>query len=198
MKKGLNEIILIIDKSGSMGSVKDDAIGGYNEFIKKQKEDKDCETQITTVLFDTDFNTIYENTDVKDVELLTEQTYVPSGCTALLDAVGQSIDDVGKRLANTSDENRPEKVIVCILTDGKENSSCKYNRDKIKEMIEHQKDKYKWEFIFLGANQDAFAEAGSIGIARGDTQNYVSDSIGTRQAFACMSDASLNYKAKNI
>ena len=193
MKKGLNEIILIIDKSGSMCSIKDDAIGGYNEFIEKQKTGKGT-ANVTTILFDTDYKVVNENVDVNVVEHLNEETYHPSGMTALLDSVGKTINNVGKRLSNTSEENRPEKVIMCILTDGQENSSTKYNRGKIKEMIEHQKEKYNWEFIYLGANQDSFTEAGNIGINSIDTQNFQATGVGIRMAYKCMADTSLAYR----
>ena len=170
-QKNLTEIVCIIDKSGSMDSIKNDAIGGFNAFLEGQKKVKG-KANLTLVLFDTTYNMVYENVPVKKAKELTKDTYVPGGCTALLDAVGKTIDDVGERLNMTHEKDRPCKVIFCILTDGQENSSEKFTRKQIFDMISHQHGKYNWEFIYLGANQDSFAEAGSIGIAKGSTLNY--------------------------
>ena len=158
-----DEIVLIIDKSGSMEAIKEDAIGGFNSFLSGQKK-IDRPAKVTFVLFDDRYQLVHDGKEINKVESLTEETYVPSGTTALLDAVGQTIDRVGERLDNLPEEEKPENVIFFILTDGLENASSDYTRDRVKEMIEHQQSKYDWEFIYGGANQDAFAEAGSIGI----------------------------------
>ncbi|MFW9872522.1 MAG: hypothetical protein ACFFG0_05415, partial [Candidatus Thorarchaeota archaeon] len=145
------EIVCIIDRSGSMASIAKDAIGGFNTFLEEQKKVKG-EATLTFIQFDTDYEIIHENKPLFDVPKLNESTFQPRGATALLDAVGKTIDSVGKRLSNMQENNRPEKVIVAILTDGEENSSKEYTLSKVREMITHQRDKYQWEFIFLAAN----------------------------------------------
>jgi len=167
MKKDLCELVVIIDESGSMGSVVSDTIGGFNTFLNTHKK-LPGEAKLTLVKFDTSYNIVHNGTNIKDVEALNEKTYYPSGMTALLDATGKTIDEVGKRLSSTPIEERPEKVIVMIITDGEENSSKEYKKDKIKKMIEHQQDNYKWEFVFMGADQDAWSNAQHMGM-----KNYV-------------------------
>lgn len=194
MKKGLSEIICIIDKSGSMSSIKSDAIGGFNTFLKEQQALKG-EATLTLVQFDTSYEIVYENEPIQNVKPITEETYRPGGMTALLDAVAKTIDNVGRRLSNTPEKNRPEKVIVSILTDGEENSSRKFNLKDVKDRISTQKNIYKWEFIYLGANQDAFAEATKLGIASIDTIQFDADAIGIRKAYNDMSQTTLSYRA---
>ena len=193
MKKGLSEIICIIDKSGSMGSIANDAVGGFNTFLEEQKALEGI-ANLTLVLFDTEYKMMYENEPINNVKLLDHQSYRPSGMTALLDAVGKTIDDVGRRLNNTPEENKPEKIIVAILTDGEENSSRQFKLQDIKEKITHQKDNYKWEFIFLGANQDAFAEAAKIGINSIDTYSFQSTGKGVRTAYNTLSQSVTSYR----
>jgi hypothetical protein len=199
MKKGLSELVLIIDKSGSMWSIRDDTIGGYNTYINEQKK-LDGEAKVTTVFFSSDYQVLNECEDIREIKDLNTDNYKPNGSTALLYTVGSMIEKVGKRLSNTPECKRPEKVIFSILTDGEENTSNQctpiYTREKIKEMIEHQEKQYKWEFVFLGANQDAFAEASSIGIRGVNTVNYCADSKGTRGAFSKMSKMSGGYRNK--
>jgi len=149
------EIINIIDKSGSMEPRTSDSIGGFNGFLKDQRTDP--RVRMTTVLFDTNETTLYENLPIADVPDLTTKEYKAGGATALLDAVGGAIDRVGKRLANTPEHARPSKVIMAILTDGEENSSRTYNTIQVGDMIKHQQEFYQWEFIFLGANMDGLA-----------------------------------------
>jgi len=194
VKKGLSEIICIIDKSGSMSSIKSDAIGGFNTFLKEQQALKG-EATLTLVQFDTSYEIVYENEPIQNVKPITEETYRPRGMTALLDAVAKTIDNVGRRLSNTPEKNRPEKVIVSILTDGEENSSRKFNLKDVKDRISTQKNIYKWEFIYLGANQDAFAEATKLGIASIDTIQFDADAIGIRKAYNDMSQTTLSYRA---
>jgi len=182
MKKGFTEIICVIDRSGSMGSIKDDAIGGFNSFLEAQQK-LPGEASLTYVQFDQCYEVVHENKPLQDVPLLDEQTYVPRGTTALLDAIGKTITDVGKRLSNTSEESKPEKVIMVILTDGQENSSREYRLSGIKDMITHQKEKYLWEFMFLGANQDAFEEAAMLGIDKGSTISFDANSRGVFMAY---------------
>lgn len=163
MKKNLTEVIFILDRSGSMSHLANDVIGGFNSMIESQKKE-DGEAYITTVLFDSNYELLHDHINIKEVQSITSKEYYARGMTALLDAIGTTVDNVGERLFNTPEEERPEKVIVIINTDGLENDSRKYTRAKIKEMIEHQQDKYNWVFMFLGANMDAVAEASSLGI----------------------------------
>ena len=182
-----SEIICIIDRSGSMAAIAKDAIGGFNTFLEEQKK-VPGEATLTLVQFDTEYEVLHENTPLQDVPGLNENTFLPRGMTALLDAVGKTIDNIGKRLANMPEKNRPQKVIVAILTDGQENSSREYKLEKIKEMITHQTEKYQWEFIFLGANQDAFEEAAKIGISLQNAVNYAATPIGVRNAYSDLSN----------
>lgn len=186
-KKGFSEIVCIIDRSGSMGLIRDDAIHGFNIFLDEQKKLPE-EATLTFVQFDTEYEVIHENKPLRDVPNLDQSTYVPRGMTALLDAVGKTIESVGRRLSNTPEENRPQKVIFAILTDGEENSSRQFALAKIKEMITHQKETYQWEFIFLGANQDVFAEATKIGIDPAHTASFVASGAGVRSGYTTMSN----------
>lgn len=184
-KQNYTEIVCIIDRSGSMESIKTDAIGGFNTFLESQKK-LPGRAFLSLVLFDHEYIMPIQNADLRLVKPLTEKTFVPRGTTALLDAVGRTINDVGSRLANMPEKERPEKVIICILTDGYENASHEFSRGQIKKMIEHQQNKYQWEFIFLAANQDAFAETGGLGISRKMAFNFEANSAGTRSAYEKM------------
>ncbi|WP_210364196.1 vWA domain-containing protein [Bacillus sp. REN3] len=162
MNKNLTEIIFLLDRSGSMAGLESDTVGGFNSFVKKQCE-LDGQTVLTTVLFDDRYEVLWNGIDAKDA-LLTQDEYFVRGTTALLDAIGKSILDVGWRLSKTVEEQRPGKVIFVITTDGMENASREFTYRKVKELITHQQEKYSWEFIFMGANIDAAKEADSIGI----------------------------------
>ena len=188
------EIVCIMDVSGSMEIISKDAIGGFNAFIESQKQ-VPGEATVTLVLFNHEHMLRYQGVDIKDVKPLDNYTYVPSGTTALLDALGSTINSVGSRLSAMEQCNRPDKVLFCITTDGQENSSHEFISDKVKEMIERQRSVYNWEFIFLAANQDAFATAGSIGIAKNMTRNYTADSGGTRDAYVCMASLADSYRS---
>jgi len=193
MKKDFSEIVCIIDRSGSMGSIKTDAIGGFNTFLEEQKK-LPGDATLTYVQFDTDYEVVHENTPIQTVLPIDDKTYQPRGMTALLDAIGRTIEDVGRRLSNIPEELRPSKIIFAILTDGEENSSRKYDLPKVKEMIKLQKESYQWEFIFLGANQDAFAEAAKIGIDAKDAFNYAATGKGVRAAYSNMSASMASYR----
>lgn len=195
-RKDHTELVCVIDRSGSMKALQQEAIGGFNSFLDSQRQVPGT-ASVTLVLFDHEYKVPYENVDLKTVQNLTDKTYVPRGLTALLDAIGRAIDDVGARLAKAIEEKRPEKVMVCILTDGLENASKEFTYSKIKEMIEHQRDKYKWEFSFLAANQDAFAEAGSMGISKQMTHNYAATGAGTKSALRAMSSFATSYRTGN-
>jgi len=163
MKKGLAEIVFILDESGSMSSVKGDTIGGFNEFIETQKRIPG-EVKLTFIKFSDYYNVVNEGTPVEKVEHLNESTYSPSFSTALLDAVGKSINSLTARLETTTEEEKPEKVLFAILTDGYENASTVYTQKAINEMIKNQRTKENWEFLFLGADIDAWSGGSSMGI----------------------------------
>lgn len=188
MKKNLTEMVFILDRSGSMSYLTDDTIGGFNSMIEQQKKE-DGEAYVTTVLFNNDISVLHDHINVQEVPLMTKRDYLAGGMTALLDAVGSTINAIGYRLANTQEEERPEKVIFVITTDGHENSSVEYTRSKVKEMIEHQQNKYSWVFMFLGANIDAVAEAGSLGINASHAHGYTASSAGTDSLYCCTSNA---------
>ncbi|WP_223594546.1 vWA domain-containing protein [Neobacillus bataviensis] len=162
MNKNLTEIIFLLDRSGSMSGLESDTIGGFNAFIEKQRQ-LASETIVTTVLFDDQYEILWNGIEAQNARL-TDKEYYVRGCTALLDAVGKTILDVGYRLSSTSEDKRPGQVIFVITTDGMENASREYTYKKVKELIQHQQEKYNWEFIFLGANIDAEKEAESLGI----------------------------------
>jgi len=169
-----------------MQAIKADAIGGFNSFLDEQLKVPGS-ASVTVVLFDNEYEVPVKNVDLKKVEHLNEHTFVPRGGTALLDAIGKTINEVGERLAKTNESEKPEKVLVCILTDGEENSSHEFDKCKIKNMIEHQQLIYNWGFVFLGANQDSFAQASSLGIEKNMVANFEPTPVGTRRANAQMS-----------
>ena len=191
--KDATEIVMVMDKSGSMGHLAADTIGTFNTFLKEQ-QNLDKPANLTLILFDTDYQTIYESAPIKDVQELTPKVYQPEGCTALLDAMGKGIDSLGKHLKNTKEKDRPDKVIFVIITDGEENSSRHFNQDQIKSMVEHQQQKYSWQFLFLGANIDSFSTAGGLGIQAQSVSNYAASSIGVRSVGASVSHAVSSYR----
>jgi len=170
--KDATHISVLLDRSGSMGTVKDETITGFNYFLKEQKDAGDNAT-FTLVQFDSEStDVVHEARQIREVPDLNQDTYLPRGSTPLLDALGQTIISTGKTLAGIPESNRPDKVVFVVITDGEENASHQFTKARVKEMIDHQTGKYNWKFIFLGANQDAFAEAGSVGIARSMAANY--------------------------
>lgn len=164
MKKNLTEIVFVLDRSGSMEHLTLETIGGYNSLIEKQKEENLGEAYVTTVLFDDTYTLLYDHVNLNNVPRLTKKDYYARGCTALLDAVGRTIDRIGERLCNTPENERPENILFIITTDGYENASREYTKSRLKEMITLQQNVYSWKFIFLGADIDAVGEADSIGI----------------------------------
>lgn len=193
MKKGLTELVFVLDKSGSMCGLESDTIGGYNSMLEKQKA-VDNECYITTVLFDNSYELLHDRIDIKAVSPITEKEYYAGGSTALLDAVGKTINKIGNAQKHTTDDYRAEKVIFTIITDGMENSSCEFTAEKIRQMIDHQKTLYGWEFIFLGANIDAVETAGHFGIKADRAQNYHADSMGIKLSFQTLNDTFTSYR----
>jgi uncharacterized protein YegL len=169
--QNLTEIIVVMDKSGSMQTIRDDAMGAFNTFLDEQKK-LPGKAQLTLTLFDTVYDMVHKCAPINDVPRLNTSTYAPGGMTALLDAVGRTIDEVGKRLAATPEEKRPGKVMMVIITDGQENSSHEYKRDQIMKKIDVQTNQYQWEFVFLAAGKDAMEEARGIGIAASRIVSY--------------------------
>jgi uncharacterized protein YegL len=192
MKKDLAELIVILDESGSMGSVVSDTIGGFNTFLDTHQK-LPGEAKLTLVKFDTKYDIVYNGLDVRKVPALNNKTYAPGGMTALLDAVGRTIDEVGKRLDKTPEDEKPEKVIFMIITDGEENSSHEYTKEQVKEKTEHQKNNYAWEFVFLGADQDAWSNAQAMGINR--SVNFVQSDM--NRTMKGMTYYSSNIRAKS-
>ena len=187
MKENLTELVFILDRSGSMGGLESDTIGGFNSMLKKQQaEPGDC--RITTILFDDNYEVLHDRIDIKAVNEITAKEYYVRGCTALLDAVGKTIKKISKVQKNTSEYYRAEKVLFIITTDGMENASKEFNYDKIKSMVEKQKKKHNWEFIFLGANIDAIDVANRFGIARNRAQNFHNDSEGIEMNYSVLSN----------
>jgi uncharacterized protein YegL len=182
MKEGLTEIISLVDRSGSMQSILDDAIGGFNTFLRSQ-QDQPGEAKLSLILFDHEYQIVHQAVDIQQVEPLNQDTYVPRGSTALLDAVGKTIDAVGERLAATAESEKPSQVIVSILTDGYENASQTYSKPKVAEMIKHQTEKYNWAFEFQAANMDAFAAAKELSIAPDRVVQFEATGEGVRDAF---------------
>jgi len=194
MKNNTTELVFILDRSGSMGGLESDTIGGFNSMLaKQQKEPGDC--RITTVLFDSEYEILHDRIDVKAVSPVTEKEYFVRGSTALLDAVGKTINKIGAAQKNTSKDYRAEKVLFVITTDGMENASREFSYDKIKSMIETQKKKYGWEFIFLGANIDAAKTAGQFGIAKNRSQNFHNDGDGIALNYSVVSETVSAFRA---
>jgi len=194
MKKDLTELVFILDRSGSMGGLESDTIGGFNSMLTKQQAEPG-ECRITTVLFDNQYEILHDRIDIKAVNAITDRDYFVRGQTALLDAVGKTINKIGSVQKNTADEYRADKVLFVITTDGMENASREFNYDKIKSMIERQKSKYKWEFIFLGANIDAVEVADRFGVARNRAQNFHNDSEGIALNYAVVSETVASFRA---
>lgn len=187
MKKNLTELVFILDKSGSMSGLEKDTIGGYNSLMEKQRK-LDGECVITTVLFDNRYELLHDRIDLRAVTPITEKEYFVGGATALLDAVGRTIHKIAAVQEHTAEEYRAEKVMFVIITDGEENASREYSAAQVKELIKRQKERYGWEFVFLGANIDAVETAGRFGIDADRAVDYVPDGRGTELNFRMMSE----------
>ena len=194
MKKNLTELVFILDRSGSMAGLEGDTIGGFNAMIEKQKSEPG-EALVSTVLFDHESEVIHDRVDIQRIEPMTRNEYYVRGCTALLDAVGGAIHHIGNVHKYAREEDRPEKTLFVITTDGMENASRQYSYERVKMMIERNTDKYGWEFIFLGANIDAAKEAARFGISEDRAANYHADSKGTAVIYEAVSEAVCSVRA---
>lgn len=208
MKDNLASINIILDGSGSMGPLVNDTIGGFNKFLEEQKEFPG-EALLTLCVFNAEYKLIHDCVPLSSVPSLNKDNYKPNGGTALLDAVGLTIDNVGKKLSTMKEEDRPSKVLFLIITDGEENAShlvdenpsrivsesnsrhtqLRYPITKIKEMVLHQQSIYKWEFLFFGANVDSFSESKSLGIPSANSMNYSSTHTGVRDLYKSISNS---------
>lgn len=195
MKKNLSEIVFLLDRSGSMSGLEKDTIGGFNAMIEKQKKEEG-EALISTILFDHEMKVLHDRVKVQDVKPISEKDYQVRGCTALLDAMGGAIHHIGNVHKYARNEDVPEHTIFVITTDGMENASSHYSSSKVRTMVERQKEKYGWEFLFLGANMDAIAATKDFGIEEDKAVEYRSDDIGTRLNYAVMSEAICEFRTK--
>lgn len=186
MKKNLTEMVFILDRSGSMAGMEADTIGGFNAMIEKQKKEAG-EALVSTVLFSGESQVIHDRTDIRRIEPLTEKQYHVFGCTALIDALGQAIHHIGNVHKYAREEDRPEHTIFIITTDGMENASTRYTSEEVKRMVERQKAKYGWEFLFLGANIDAVETAGRYGIGSDRAVRFHNDARGIRLNYETVS-----------
>lgn len=187
MKKNLTELVFILDRSGSMAGLESDTIGGFNSMIEQQRR-KDGECLVSTVLFDDESKVIHDRVKLGEIEPLTDRDYTVRGCTALIDAIGGAIHHIGNVHKYARAEDVPEHTMFVITTDGMENASRRYTSEKVKAMIERQKEKYGWEFLFIGANIDAVETAARYGIGADRAVNYHSDSEGTRLNYEVVSE----------
>ncbi len=185
MKKGLTQLVFILDRSGSMAGLESDTIGGYNSLLEKQKKEEG-EAIVTTVLFDDQYELLHDRINMNGVAPISEKEYYVRGSTALLDAIGNTIRKIGSVQKHTTEEERAEKVLFVITTDGMENASRHYGYNEVKGMIEHQKERYGWEFLFLGANIDAVETAEKFGIRADRAVSYHADKRGTRLNYDVM------------
>ena len=187
MKKDLTELIFILDRSGSMSGLESDTIGGYNAMLEKQKKEPG-KAVITTVLFDDKYELLHDRINLQGIEPITDKEYFVRGSTALLDAVGITINKIGTVQKHTAEDEQAEHVMFIITTDGMENASKEFSYEKVRQMIELQKSKYGWEFIFLGANIDAITTAERFGISKDRATNYNADSEGTLLNYEVISE----------
>lgn len=184
----MTELVFILDRSGSMSGLESDTIGGFNSMLAKQKKEEG-EALVSTVLFANDSTVIHDRLPLSEVPPLTEEEYFTRGCTALLDAVGGAIHHIGNIHKYARREDVPEKTMFIITTDGYENASRRYDYERVRRMIERQKERYGWEFLFLGANIDAVETARHFGIGADRAVNYNSDSAGTQLNYEVLNDA---------
>ena len=192
-KQNYTDITFVLDRSGSMSVIREETITGFNVFLSEQQK-VPGEATMTLAQFDHEYEMVYEARQLKDTPALNGDTYVPRGYTALLDAIGRTINSTGNRLAGMQEDQRPDKVIFVILTDGLENYSKEFNSSRINEMIKSQRANYQWEFVFLGANQDAIDVAGNIGIAAAAAMTFTANTVGTGHLYRAISKNIASYR----
>ena len=191
--KNITELVFILDRSGSMGGLESDTIGGFNSMLTKQQA-QDGECRITTVLFDGEYEVLHDRLDLRAVSPITDKEYFVRGNTALLDAVGKTINKTANAQKQSKPEYRADKILFVITTDGMENASREFSYGQIKSLIEKQKNKYNWEFIFFGANIDAVEVANRFGIAKNRAQNFHNDKEGIELNYTVMSKTIMDYR----
>ena len=197
MKKRLTEVVFILDRSGSMAGLESDTIGGFNSLIEKQKK-AEGEAYISTILFDNRSSVLHDRVPLDKIEPMTDKQYYVGGCTALLDAIGGAIHHIANVHKYAREEDRPEKTMFVIMTDGMENSSQQYGYPQIKKMITKEQEKYGWEFLFLGANIDAVAEARRFGIGRDRAVRFENDSRGVAKNFSTVAKTMCCFRSSAI
>lgn len=194
MREDLTDITVVLDRSGSMASIRQDTIGGFNTFLAGQRK-VPGRARISLVQFDDRYEPNYTAMDVREAYLLNESSYEPRGSTALLDAFGKTIAETGRRLLSMPESERPSKVVFVVVTDGHENASREYTKAKVKEMVEHQRIVYKWEFLFLGAGIDAMADAAQYGMAAAAAINTAHTPFGAKRSWEYTSAKMDSYRA---
>lgn len=194
MKSGLTYLIFVIDRSGSMASIRDDMIGGFNTFIKTQRDAKLGDCKVFAYKFDNIYETMFEGIDLNDVPALDRTNYVPRDMTALYDAVATTIDNIGTRLSAMKEEDRPEKVLVITITDGEENASVKFNQMDVANRIKTQREQFNWDFAYIGANQDSWKVGSGMSYTAGTTMDYDATPAGTAYAFNRLCASTSNYR----
>lgn len=187
MNNNLTELVFILDRSGSMAGLESDTIGGFNAMVEKQKSEQG-EALLSAVLFSNDSTVLYDRVDIRKVEPMTDRQYFVGGCTALLDAIGDAVHHIGNVHKYAREEDRPAKTVFVITTDGMENASRRYTYDEVRRMVERQRERYGWEFLFLGANMDAISAARRFGIREDRAVRYECDAKGTALNFEVVSD----------
>ncbi len=192
MKTGYTHIAILLDRSGSMSGTATDLREGLNTFIAEQRV-LEGEVKVTIAQFDHEFEYIYQNFDIKDVSIITDQDYQPRGMTALNDSLARLINETGAYLRGLSEDERPEKVLVQVITDGYENASKEFSHAQVKEMVKEQESKYNWQIVYIGANQDSVLEGSARGIT--NSVNYVANKVGTKKLFNSLSSSTAMYRS---
>lgn len=194
MKNNITELVFILDRSGSMAGLESDTIGGFNSLIEKQRN-QEGECYVSTVLFDNVCEVLHDRVRLSEIKKMTDKDYSVRGCTALIDAIGSAIHHIGNIHKYARPEDVPEHIMFVITTDGQENASHRYSSDQVKQMIERQKEKYGWEFLFIGANIDAVETAARYGIGKDRAVNYNADSLGTQLLYDTVAQAVCNVRS---
>ena len=192
MKNNYTKIVFVIDRSGSMSAIKTDMEGGFKTFIAEQKKANLGKCDVSVYQFDDLYESVFENRDITDVP---EYRLWPRNMTALYDAVGKTINKVGEQLAELDEKERPEKVMMVIITDGHENSSTEFTAQRVRELVQHQSEKYNWQFSYLGSNQDAWAVGSTLGISKSSTLTYANNSKGVGSSWESLTRATVTYRS---